>query len=333
MMATTFTTRIDDTRRAEHRFQNILHSCLLVAGMIGLMCFAAGLLWGVSGALTTLVVGGVGLAMAPQISGSAVMRLYRGREPDERHAGQLFHIVEALSNRAGLPAIPRLYVIPSKTLNAFATGHADDAAIGVTEGLLRALDVREVAGVIAHEVSHIRNQDLRVMAIADMATRIMQFMSLLAIVLLIMLVPSIIAGNVRIPWLALGVLFAAPTFANLLQLALSRVREYDADLEAVYLTGDPEGLISAFQKIERYTGRAWEDLLPTGRRVPYPSLLRGHPKTEDRIARLRDAVTAEAYPPTTRLPRVALRDAPMVTSIGLGPIEMRPRYRFPGLWF
>ena len=261
------------------------------------------------------------------------MKLYRGREPDERHAGQLFHMVEALANRAELPAIPRLFVIPSKTLNAFATGRPDDAAIGVTEGLLRALDVREVAGVLAHEMSHIRNRDLRVMAMADMASRMLQFMSLLAIVLFVMLIPSIFAGNVRIPWMALGLLFAGPTVANLLQLALSRVREYDADLEAVYLTGDPEGLASALRKLERYTGRAWEDLLPTGRKVPFPSVLRSHPKTADRIARLKDVLSPDHYPMPRRLPRVALRETPMVTSIGLGPIEMRPRYRLPGLWY
>ncbi|MEO0619333.1 MAG: zinc metalloprotease HtpX, partial [Pseudomonadota bacterium] len=262
-----------------------------------------------------------------------VMKLYRGREPDERHAGQLFHIVEALANRAELPAIPRLYVIPSKTLNAFATGRPDDAAIGLTEGLLRALDVREVAAVIAHEISHIRNRDLIVMSIADMASRILQFMSLLGVALFILLLPSMFAGTVRIPWLALGVLFASPLLANLMQLYLSRVREYDADLEAAYLTGDPDALASALGKLERHTGRFWEDLVPMGRRVPFPSVLRSHPKTANRIARLRELITPQTYPQDRRLPKVALREAPMVTSIGLGPIEMRPRYRLPGLWF
>ncbi len=332
-MTNAYITRLDAERRAAHSSQNLLQSVVLMGAMVLLMCVAAGLLWGWSGAGMTLVLAGLMLALAPRIPGSAVMRLYRGQEPDERHAGQLFHIVEALANRAELPAVPRLFVIPSKTLNAFATGHPEDAAIGLTEGLLRALDVREVAAVIAHEMSHIRNYDLRVMAMADVASRLMQFMSLLAIILFVMLIPSMIAGNVRIPWLALGLLFVAPTIANLLQLALSRVREYDADLEAVYLTGDPDGLASALTKLERYTGGAWEDLLPTGRRIPYPSLLRSHPKTVDRLARLRDLLTIEAYPLLRRLPRVALRDTPMVTSIGLGPIEMRPRYRLPGLWY
>lgn len=332
-MATTYITHLDEKRRAAHSSQNLLHSVILIGAMGLMMCVAAGLLWGWAGALATLIVAGIMIALAPRIPGSAVMRLYRGREPDARHAGQLFHILEALANRAELPAVPRLFVIPSKTLNAFAAGRADDAAIGVTEGLLRSLDVREVAAVIAHEISHIRNRDLHVMAMADVTSRLMQFMSLLAIILFVMLVPAMISGNVRIPWLALGLLFFAPTLANLLQLALSRVREYDADLEAVYLTGDPEGLASALAKLERYTGGAWEDLLPTGRRIPYPSLLRSHPKTQDRLARLRDLVTVEAYPVPQRLPRVALRDTPMVTSIGLGPIEMRPRYRLPGLWY
>ncbi|MEL6422128.1 MAG: zinc metalloprotease HtpX [Pseudomonadota bacterium] len=328
-----YITRLDPERRGEHSFHNTLQTVVVIVALCALVSFAAGLLWGLSGALLSLGAVGVGLALAPRVPPEAIMKLYRGRIPDERHAGQLFHIVEALANRADLPSVPKLYVIPSKTLNAFATGRREDAAIGVTEGLLRALDVREVAAVLAHEVSHIRNRDLIVMAVADMASRMLQFMSLFALVFFAMLLPSIFAGNVRIPWLAIVVLFAAPTVANLLQLALSRVREYDADLEAVYLTGDPEALASALSKVERHTGRFWEDLLPTGRRVPFPSVLRSHPKTEKRVARLRDLLAREDFPPPRRLPRVVLREAPMVTSIGLGPIEMRPRYRLPGLWF
>jgi heat shock protein HtpX len=258
-----------------------------------------------------------------------IMRFFRARQLDPRHGSQIVHVVDVLSDRAELAVPPRVYVIPSMTLNAFATGTPQNAVIGITEGMLRRLGINELAGVLAHEISHIRNNDLAVMGLADIMTRLTQVLAYLAIVLALVNLPAIVLGEAEFHLLALALLYLAPTAGSLIQLALSRTREYDADLEAASLTGDPASLASALEKLERYQGRFWEDMrLPVpGRRIPQPSLLRSHPKTEDRVARLR------ALADRSMLPHLTVTDEPMVSLIGLGPVAMRPRYRWTGVWF
>jgi len=235
-----------------------------------------------------------------------------------------------LADRAELARHPRLYVIPSATLNAFATGTPSNAAIGITEGLLRRLDLRQIAGVIAHEMSHIRNNDLSVMATADMLTRLTQLLAYTALGLAVLNVPVMLIGGEPFSWLAILLLYLAPLLTSLLQMALSRTREYDADLEAAGLTGDPAGLASALAALERYQGRLWEDvMLPVpARRIPYPSLLRSHPETADRIARLKEL---EARPRVAR--PIVIAEEPMFTLVGRGPAGIAPRYRVLGLWY
>jgi heat shock protein HtpX len=282
------------------------------------------------GVAVTLVVIGVVYAFAPRLPPEMIMRFYRARQLDPRHGGQILHVVDVLSDRAELPAAPRVYVIPSMTLNAFATGTPQNAVIGITEGMLRRLNINELAGVLAHEISHIRNNDLAVMGLADVLTRLTQALAYLALVLALIQLPAFLLGDVEESHLfALVLLYLAPTVGSLIQLGLSRTREYDADLEGASLTGNPEALASALEKLERYQGHFWEDMrLPVpGRRIPQPSLLRSHPKTEDRIARLR------ALSERPMLPHLAVADEPMVSLIGLGPVAMRPRYRWTGVWF
>jgi heat shock protein HtpX len=215
------------------------------------------------------------------------------------------------------------------TLNAFATGTPGKAVIGITEGLLRRLSLHELAGVLAHEISHVRNNDLAVMGLADIMTRFTQALSYLALFLAIFNLPAILLGDSDISFLALLLLYLAPTIGSLLQLGLSRTREFDADLEGAELTGDPAALASALGKLERYQGRFWEDMMfpVPSRKIPQPSLLRSHPPTEDRIARLQ-ALRARDLPAP-----IEVVEEPMVSLVGLGPIAMRPRYRFPGVWF
>jgi heat shock protein HtpX len=317
-----------DSQRA-HRARNTLHSAALVGGLGLLTAFSAWLIWGPMGVATTLVVIGLIYAFAPRLPPQVIMRMFRARQLDPRHGGQIVHIVDALSDRAELSAPPRVFVIPSMTLNAFATGTPQSAVIGITEGLLRRLTLREVAGVLAHEISHIRNNDLAVMGLADVMTRFTQMLAYLAVFLALFNLPAFILGDAEIPLTGLALLYLAPTVGSLIQLALSRTREHDADLEGASLTGDPEALASALEKLERYQGHFWEDMrLPVpGRRIPQPSLLRSHPRTEDRVARLR------ALGERPMLPQIPIAEEPMVSLVGLGPIAMRPRYRWTGVWY
>src|SRR5690606_19447438 len=141
--------------------------------------------------------------------------------------------------------------------------------------------------------------DLWVMSLADAMSRFTQALSTLAVILASFNILGMLAGVIFVSWWAILVLYLAPLVSSLLQLGLSRAREYDADLEGALLTGDPDGLISALAKLERYTGRFWEDLMfpVPGRRVPQPSLVRSHPRAEDRVARLRGLAARPQAPP------------------------------------
>ena len=320
---------LDDESRRAHKASNELQSALLVGGLGLVTAFSVWLLWGAMGVALTLVAVGLVYAFAPRLPPEIVMRVFRARPLDPGHGDQVLDVLQQLATRAGLSNQPKLYVIPSMTLNAFASGTPDRAIIAVTEGLLRGLTLRELAGVLAHEVSHIRNNDLAVMSLADVMTRLMQALSYLAIILAVLNLPAMLLGDSDVSLLALVLLYLSPTIGSLLQLALSRTREYDADFEGAQLTGDPAGLAAALAKRERHQGSFWEDMaLPVpGRRIPQPSLLRSHPPTEERIARL-EALERGALPPPLHV-----REAPMVTMVGVGPASMRPRYRFPGVWF
>lgn len=320
---------IDRDRQRDHRLKNLTQSVVLVGGMALLMGFCAWLIWGVAGVFWILAALAFMLFLGQRaVPPELIMRLYRAKPLDPRHGKQLYHIIEELSSRADLPRAPRLFVVPSLTLNAFATGRMDNATIAVTEGLLRKLSMRELAGVLAHEISHIHNNDLSIMMLADTISRLTQAMSFAAIVLAILNIPTLFTGDWHISWTAIALLYLAPSIGSLLQLGLSRAREYDADLEGATLTGDPIGLASALRKLEHYQGQFWEDLVfPSSRKIPQPSLLRSHPTTEDRVARLMELTGKETFPP------LDIREEPLVTLVGVGPIEMRPRYRWSGLWY
>ena len=305
---------------------NALQATLLVitlAGLLGLLAWIVG-----GGQLAVFALGMVVVLYLanPAASPRLVMMLYPGRvlHPDE--APRQYAILAELARRAGLPRVPRLYYVPSSVMNAFATGRRDDAMVALSDGLLRRLDLREQAGVLAHEVSHVANGDLAVMAFADLVSRITGSFGLFGQILLLLSLPAALVTDVGVPWLALAILLAAPTLSALVQLALSRNREYEADLSAAELTGDPAGLASALEKLERYQGRFWEQILMPGRRVPDPSLLRTHPETADRIERLLALVPR---PSRSGLP---FAEDASVPGVGM-PQPGRPRYRLPGIWY
>lgn len=318
---------LNDAQRRAHKARNVLHSLLLVGGLGMLTAVSAYLLWGGTGVLATLVWLGVLYAFAPRVPPAVVMRMYRAVRLDPRRGDAITRMVAQLAERANLPALPAVYIIPSTTLNAFATGRPDNPVIGITDGLLRRLSARELAGVLAHEISHIRNNDLSVMGLADVMTRFTQMLSYLALFLAFFNLPGLLAGTSGLSLAALLLLYLAPTIGSLLQLGLSRTREYDADLEGALLTGDPRGLAMALDKLERYQGRFWEDLaFPVpGRRIPQPSLLRSHPTSQERIARL---LSLEGRP----MPAPIDAAHEPVTALA-HPATMQPRLRLTGAWY
>ena len=172
---------LDPDRHNAHKRRNRLHSLLLVGGIGLILLVSAALIWSWTGALLALLVVVLVAAFGPRVPPETMMRLYRARPVDPRHGGQLARIVEVLADRAELPAHPRLYVVPEHDAQRLRHRQRDRAAIAVTEGLLRRLSLREVAGVLAHEMSHIRNNDLAVMGLADAMTRFTQVMSYMAL--------------------------------------------------------------------------------------------------------------------------------------------------------
>jgi heat shock protein HtpX len=256
-----------------------------------------------------------------------VFRLYRARPLSRQQAPQLTAIVEELARRAELPRPPRVYYIASPMVNAFAAGTRGNAGIGVTDGILRNLDAREIAGVLAHEISHLAHGDLTAMGLADVTTRVAGTASWIGQIILIVNFPLYLAGVETLPWLLVFLMIFAPTISALLQLALSRSREFDADLSSARLTGDPHGLASALKKMERLEGSFVERILLPGRRIPEPSLLRTHPDTDERVRRLL-ALEGIAYQPPAAEERFTESLERMPASV-----RQRPRWHISGLWY
>lgn len=278
---------IDRIIHRRHRALNTAHTWLLAGGSLALLGVTAWAFGGWTGIIYAVVFGVFSMVIMRRVSPQMVLSMYKARPVSRAEFPAGIEIVGELARRAALPVAPRLYVVPSKMMNAFAVGRRDDSAIAITDALARNLTLRELAGVLAHEISHVANEDVKVMAFADMVARFTSLMSTLGLVSLFLNIVGLAGGMaVQVPWLAVLVLLAAPTIGGLLQLALSRTREFDADLGAALLTGDPEGLASALTKLERAQGRGWENVfLPTGRN-PNPSVLRTHPLTSERVKRL-----------------------------------------------
>lgn len=322
---------MDRHRLQAHRRRNLVQQAALLALLALLLGYLAWVVGGPPFVWGTLL--GVALLfwVNPVASPRLVLGMYGARELGTRDTPGLYALLAELGRRAGLARIPRLYYLPSRMINAFATGGRNDAAIVLSDGLLRQLERREVAGVLAHELGHVVNGDIQVMAFADVVSRITGTLALLGQVLLVLSVPALLLGLDAPPLGAIMALLAGPTLSALVQLALSRNREYEADRTAAELSGDPRGLASALHKLARYQGGLWEQTVLPGRRLPDPSLLRTHPPTEERIARLLDLVPgSEAPRPLAALPTLPRGYWP--GSMPRGP-SRRPHWHLSGLWY
>lgn len=242
--------------------------------------------------LLALVFGAAMNLWAYWFSDTMVLKLYRAQEVDEHSAPELYGMVKELAGRAGLP-MPRVYVIDEPQPNAFATGrNPEHAAIAATKGILQLLSTRELRGVLAHELSHVKHRDILTStitaSIAGAISTLAQF-------------GMFFGGrddDNRNPLVAILVLILAPIAAMLIQLAISRGREYEADRGGAEVSGDPRALADGLAKIERY---ARGTPLETAETHPATAqmmiinplsgggisgLFRTHPPTEERIRRL-----------------------------------------------
>jgi heat shock protein HtpX len=288
--------------QTSHKFSNRLQTFFLLVSMSLLLAGISRLILGPDLwpwiFLALLVV----ILSLPKISPYWILKLYQARPIEPRQSPPLFMLLNDLSDRAGLKHEPEIYWIPSQTLNAFAVGSSNNSAIAITHGLLNLLNPRELAGVLAHEISHIRNNDLRLLMLADIFTRLTHFLALFGILTSLIALPWIVTGVVEISLVGLLLLIITPTISALLQLGLSRVREFNADQDAARITEDPLSLAQALVKIDQQNISPWQRILLPGYREYQPSILRSHPDTLERVKRLQSFdqssySTGQAYRP------------------------------------
>lgn len=327
---------LDLVQQRRSRALNTVHTWLLAAGSLSILAVCAWAFGGIAALVYALVIGAVSMVAMRRVSPRLVLSMYKARPVSRAQFPQGIAVLEELARRAGLPAVPTLHVVPSRMMNAFAVGRRDDSAIAITDALARRMSLRELTAILAHEISHIAHEDVKVMAFADMVSRFTSVMSTVGLLSLVLNVFVFAGGyQAQVPWLAVIVLLAAPTVGGLLQMALSRTREYDADLGAVMLTGDPEGLAAALVKLERVQGRLWESLMLPGGRTPDPSVLRTHPPTEERVRRLMALKGAADLPEEGVLAdaggRVPQRRSSFIPSIGRQRPEAADYRRLAGL--
>jgi heat shock protein HtpX len=225
--------------------------------------------------------------VGPMMSPTLFLKFSSGRHLSPDEAPQLYGILQHLSRKAQLTRLPALFYLPTDALLAFTVGPRNNAAIAVSEGLIRGLSRQELAAVLAHEISHLQHNDIRIMTFAGMAGQLTHILSLFGQFILIISLPLILAGQVLVSWSAIFLLIFSPTLSSLIQLALSRTREYNADMSAAELLGSPEPLASALAKIDRAQKSLYRKMIwPMVPRLPQATLLRTHPPTKERVRRL-----------------------------------------------
>ena len=274
---------------------NTLKTTVLLATLSGLLLVIGDLLGGQSGLILAL-----GLAVVMNVgsywfSDKLVLSMYRAQEVGPSHP--LYQLVQRLAQRAGLP-MPRVYIIPDASPNAFATGrNPEHAAVAATEGIMRLLSEDELAGVMAHELAHVKHRDILISSIAATIAAAIMFAANMAHY-------AALFGGGRSsddregganPFAMLATVLLAPIAASLIQAAISRSREFAADAGGAAIAGGPSGLANALRKLEIGAKRLPLDANPATAHMfiikPFSiggllSLFSTHPPTEQRIAAL-----------------------------------------------
>ena len=276
---------------------NQIRTTVLLAIMTVVIMMVGKMIGGTGGMMIALIFAGGMNFFSYWYSDKIVLKMYKAREATQQEASLVYRIVDVLSKEAGLP-MPKVYIIPQDSPNAFATGrNPENAVVAVTQGLLRIMNPDELAGVLAHELSHVKHRDILIGSIAaTMAGAIMLIANLAKW--------SAIFGGFRggddddgggfIGLIAMAII--APIAAMLIQMAISRSREYLADATAAEITGNSEGLARALEKLDAYSKQIPMQAEPATAHMFITNPLAGrnlmnffstHPPIEQRIARLR----------------------------------------------
>ena len=276
---------------------NIFKTALLLGVLTALLVVIGGAVGGQRGMVIAFFFALVMNFFSYWFSDKMVLAMYRAQPVDEATAPGVYRIVRRLATRAGLP-MPRLYVIPSDTPNAFATGrNPEHAVVAVTEGITRILDEEELEGVLAHELSHVKNRDVLISTIAATLAGAITYLAHMA------QWAAIFGGGRRDddeggvnPFAAIFMAILAPIAAMLVQMAVSRSREYAADATGARMAGKTWGLAKALEKLQMAQQVVPMNATPATAHLfivnplsgrSFATLFSTHPPREDRIARLR----------------------------------------------
>ncbi|QDF95142.1 protease HtpX [Azoarcus sp. DD4] len=276
-------------------FGNWIKTSILMAGIVALFGAMGAAIGGQQGMLIALVVGGAMNFWAYWFSDKAVLKMYNARQVDETTSPYLYNMVRELAHRAQLP-MPKVYIIDEDQPNAFATGrNPDNAAVAATTGIMRMLSERELRGVMAHELAHVKNRDILISTISATVAGAISMLANFG-----MFFGGSRDGEDRPnPIVSIAVMILAPIAGMLIQMAISRTREFGADRGGAEISGDPQALAGALAKIDAYargipmhTADAHPETAQMMIMNPLSggglrSLFSTHPSTEERVARLR----------------------------------------------
>jgi len=275
---------------------NYFKTAILLAALTALLIIIGNMLGGTNGAVIAFVIALAMNFFSYWYSDKVVLRMYKAQEVDEREDPKLYSIIRSLAQRRGLP-MPAVYIIPTETPNAFATGRdPEHAAVAVTKGIMEILNDDELEGVLAHELSHVEHRDILISTIASTIAGAITMLAMMARWAAIFGLGGRDENNNLFATLALAIL--APIAAGLIQMAISRSREYHADEGGAELSKKPLALASALEKMENYARRkpmqnarehtAHLFIVNPLSGEGFASLFRTHPSTEERIKRLRE---------------------------------------------
>lgn len=283
---------------------NLFKTGILLAALSCLLILIGGAIGGQQGLTVALVIALVMNFVSYWFSDKIVLNMYRAQPIEESQAPGLYRMVRGLATRAGIP-MPRVYVIPTETPNAFATGrNPQNAAVAVTEGIMRILDQEELEGVVAHELAHVKNRDTLTMTIAATLAGAITYLAHMA------QFAAMFGGGRRSDdeghsgGGVLGTMvmaIVAPMAAMLIQTAISRSREFAADATGAQIAGRPSGLARALEKMDQASRMAPMEAAPATAHLfivnplsggALRSLFSTHPPIEERVARLRAMVAA-----------------------------------------